>query len=121
MSPWRELLDNPFWLFLLDGLLMLLFVVFSYRTQIRLILKSLARNPVRTLLTSVATIILVVLVTGVWTILWFLDLVTEEKTKDLKAIVTGAGRSPARCRLPTPPACRMERRPGPAMCIRRTR
>ena len=88
MSPWRELLDNPFWLFLLDGLLMLLFVVFSYRTQIRLILKSLARNPVRTLLTSVATIILVVLVTGVWTILWFLDLVTEEKTKDLKAIVT---------------------------------
>jgi putative ABC transport system permease protein len=53
-----------------------------------LIFKSLLRNRLRTALTCVAVMILVLVVTFIWSILSFLDLVTAERAKDFKAIVT---------------------------------
>jgi putative ABC transport system permease protein len=54
----------------------------------RLVFKSLLRNRLRTILTCVAVMILVLVVTFIWSILAFLDLVTTEKAQDFKAIVT---------------------------------
>lgn len=53
-----------------------------------LMFKNLRRNLLRTSLAYLAIFVLVVVVVGVWSILAFLDLVTAEKTRDLKAIVT---------------------------------
>jgi putative ABC transport system permease protein len=54
----------------------------------RLGLKNLSRNPLRTLLTSLATMVLVFMITLIWTVLFGLDLVTREQAKNLKLIVT---------------------------------
>ncbi len=51
-------------------------------------LKSLGRNRLRTSLTFIAIFVFVFMITGIWSILSFLSAVTEEKSKDLKAIVT---------------------------------
>lgn len=53
-----------------------------------LILKNIRRNLVLSLLTSLGTIVLVLVVTMVWSILAFLDAATAEKSRNLKAIVT---------------------------------
>ena len=53
-----------------------------------LILKNVRRNAVRSLLTAVGTMVLVFVVTLVWSILDFLDKVTADKSDNLKAIVT---------------------------------
>ncbi|MER3439877.1 MAG: ABC transporter permease [Gemmataceae bacterium] len=53
-----------------------------------LMLKNLRRHLLRTSLTAVATMVLVFVVILVWSILYFLDVVTQERAKDLKAIVT---------------------------------
>jgi putative ABC transport system permease protein len=53
-----------------------------------LILRNLRRNLLRTTLTCVATMFLVFIVTAVVTILYTLNLILAEKSKDLKAIVT---------------------------------
>ncbi len=53
-----------------------------------LMLKNLKRNLLRTILTSVAVMALVLLITLVWSILSFINQVTTEKSKDLKAIVS---------------------------------
>jgi putative ABC transport system permease protein len=55
---------------------------------LRFILRNLLRNWLRTGLTAMATMVLVLVVTLVWTILWFLNNVTSEKAKDLKAIIS---------------------------------
>jgi putative ABC transport system permease protein len=55
---------------------------------LRFVAKSLARNPLRSALTGLATMALVFIVTLVWSIFALLDRVTEEKSRDLKAIVT---------------------------------
>jgi len=52
------------------------------------IVRNLWRNKIRTFLTGVATMVLVLVVTLVWTVLSFLNLVTSEKASNLKAIVT---------------------------------
>src|SRR5216117_3405366 len=54
----------------------------------RLILKNLRRNLLRTILTALGTMVLVFVVTLVWSILYFLDKATSEKSQNLKAIVT---------------------------------
>jgi putative ABC transport system permease protein len=59
-----------------------------YHKPLLFILKSLARNKLRTGLTAVATGLFVLLVVVVWSVLSFLALVTQEKKKDFKAIVT---------------------------------
>jgi putative ABC transport system permease protein len=53
-----------------------------------LALKNIRRNPILSLLTSVGTVVLVLVVTLVWSVLAFLDQATREKQQNLKAIVT---------------------------------
>lgn len=53
-----------------------------------IMLKSLRRNLLRTSLTYLAVFVLVIVVTMIWSILAFLGDLTEDKSKDLKAIVT---------------------------------
>lgn len=53
-----------------------------------ILLKSLRRNLPRTSLTYLAIFVLVIVVTMIWSVLAFLSDLTEEKSKDLKAIVT---------------------------------
>jgi putative ABC transport system permease protein len=87
-----EFLDSPAQVVAAAIALLVLFVALIHRDQVlfyaRMIVKSLRRNIVRSLLTSAAIMVLVLVVTGVWTVLYILDLVTAEKTKDLKAIIT---------------------------------
>jgi len=53
-----------------------------------LIIKNLRRNMLRTVLTAVAIMVLVLMVTGIGTVLVGLDYFTEEKAKNLKLIIT---------------------------------
>src|SRR5262245_58939051 len=53
-----------------------------------LILKNIRRNVVLSSLTSLGTIVLVLVVTLVWSVLAFLDRATSEKQRNLKAIIT---------------------------------
>ena len=53
-----------------------------------LILKNLRRNLLRTILTGLGTIVLVFVVTLIWSVLDFLNKATEEKSQNLKMIVT---------------------------------
>jgi putative ABC transport system permease protein len=53
-----------------------------------LILKNLRRNKVRTALTCLAVMVLVFVVTMIWTVVYFLENFTREKSGSLKAIVT---------------------------------
>jgi putative ABC transport system permease protein len=64
-----------------------------------LIFKNLLRNPLRTVLTSVAIFVLVLVVTFIWSILSFLDTVTAERSKDFKAIVTEKWQIPSQMPL----------------------
>jgi putative ABC transport system permease protein len=61
-----------------------------------LILKNVGRNPLRSILTAMGTMVLVFVVTMVWSILWLLDLITVEKKENLKAIVTERWSVPSR-------------------------
>ena len=53
-----------------------------------LIFKNLRRNPVRSMLTSAGIMVLVFVITLIWSILGFLDIATSEKTSNFKGIVT---------------------------------
>src|SRR5262245_3172178 len=53
-----------------------------------LILKNLRRNLLRTVLTCLATIVLVLMITLIWTVVYFLDQVTAERSKDVKLIIS---------------------------------
>ncbi|HMF13779.1 MAG TPA: ABC transporter permease [Gemmataceae bacterium] len=63
-----------------------------------LILKNLRRNKLRTFLTCLATMVLVFVVTMIWTVVYFIENFTKEKSGNLKAIATVrydmAGRMP---------------------------
>jgi putative ABC transport system permease protein len=83
-----SLADNPLRLAAAAAVLVALAAVAYYHKPMLFILKSLARNKVRTALTGLATGLFVLLVTMVWSVLWFLDLATQARSKDLKAIVT---------------------------------
>jgi putative ABC transport system permease protein len=75
---------------------LLVALAFLYRQYARILFKNLARNPLRTFLTSGATVLFVFVVTLVWSVLWLLDLVTTEKSKDFKAMVTERWQLPSR-------------------------
>lgn len=60
-----------------------------------IILKNVGRNPLRTVLTTLGTMVLVVVVTLVWSILAFLDQETAEKSHNLRAIVTERWKVPS--------------------------
>jgi putative ABC transport system permease protein len=53
-----------------------------------LMLKNLRRNRVRTLLICTATVVLVAMVTLIWTVVYFLDQATRDRAKNFKIIVT---------------------------------
>src|SRR5207237_1081251 len=53
-----------------------------------LMVKNLGRNPVRTALISLATMVLVAKVTLIWSVVHFLDRETRERSKDMKLIIT---------------------------------
>jgi putative ABC transport system permease protein len=80
-SDWR----NPVGLAVVAALL---FIAVLYWEQSRYVVKSIRRNLLRSTITALATFVLVLLVTLVWSILAFLDRQTQAKTKNLKAIVT---------------------------------
>jgi putative ABC transport system permease protein len=69
-------------------LVAVLAVVIVFRKYFTFVAKSLFRNLLRTMLAGAAIFVLVFMVTMLWSILLFLDLVMTEKSKDLKAIVT---------------------------------
>jgi putative ABC transport system permease protein len=83
-----SLADDPVSLAGIAAVLFGLALVIYYHKAAVFILKSLARNKLRTVLTAMATGLFVLLITLVWTVLYFLDLVTQEKKKDLKAVIT---------------------------------
>jgi putative ABC transport system permease protein len=66
---------------------------------LHLITKSLLRNRLRTALTCVAIFVLVFVVTLIWSVLAFLDLITADKAKDFKAIVTEKWQIPSQLPL----------------------
>jgi putative ABC transport system permease protein len=72
----------------LGCLLLLVLLAILFWDYTRFMLKTLRRNLLRTLLTAVATFMLVLVVTAVWSILAFIDRQIETKSKDLKAIVS---------------------------------
>lgn len=61
----------------------------------QIVLENATRNYMRTILTALGTMMLVAVVTGVWSILDFLQEVTSEKTSNIKAIVTERWRIPS--------------------------
>jgi putative ABC transport system permease protein len=63
------------------------FVVLNTRLLL-LAVKNLRRNFVRTALTCTATMVLVFMITMIWTVLYFMDLITREKARDLKLIIS---------------------------------
>src|SRR4051812_46386550 len=70
------------------AVLFVLTLLIAYPKHVVLVLKSLGRNKVRTGLTALATMVMVLVLTLVWSVLSLLSQVTEDKSKDLKAIVT---------------------------------
>jgi putative ABC transport system permease protein len=87
-----RLLESPYRVAGAGAVLLLVLIGALYSEQtlfyLRLIVKSLRRNVLRSMLTSLATVVLVLVVTMAWTVLSILDMVTAEKAKDLKAIIT---------------------------------
>lgn len=67
--------------------------------QFALIVKNLRRNLVRTGLTCAATMVLVLMVTLIWTIVYFLDQMTREKARDFKLIITERWQLPSQMPL----------------------
>ena len=60
-----------------------------------LILKNIRRNLLRSTLTSLGVLVLVFVVTLIWSVLWFLDLVTAERSRNFKGIVSERWRMPS--------------------------
>ena len=61
-----------------------------------LILKNVGRSPLRSVLTALGTMVLVFVVTLVWSVLWLLDLTMAEKKENLKGIVSERWSVPSR-------------------------
>jgi putative ABC transport system permease protein len=62
--------------------------VITYPRLFMLGVKNLSRNLLRTLLTGTAIGVFAIMITIIWTILFFIDIATTERAKDLKVIVT---------------------------------
>ena len=61
-----------------------------------LIVKNVGRNLLRSILTALGTMVLVLVVTLAWSILHLIDLVTSEKSHDVKAFITERWSAPSR-------------------------
>jgi putative ABC transport system permease protein len=91
MSPFLEQLLDPVNLTatLLSVAVVLAGIAYAATNpkMVRLVLKNLRRNLVRTLRTSMAIMALVIMVTLIWTVIYFLDQTMTEKSADFKLIV----------------------------------
>jgi putative ABC transport system permease protein len=81
--------------------------------MVALAAKNLRRNLVRTLLTSMATAVLVIMVTLIWAVVFFLDQSMQEKSADFKLIVMERWKVPSQ--LPITHADYLN--PGSAKCL----
>ena len=85
----RHALETTLWQFtallFFSAAVLILPRVWFYLT---FMMRNLWRNKIRTALTGIATMILVLVVTLVWTVISFLNIVTSEKASNLKVIVT---------------------------------
>lgn len=73
------------------------FVYLARRPRFFLLaLRNLWRNPVRTALISLATMVLVAMITMIWTIISFLDRTTQARSEDFKIIITEKWQLPSR-------------------------
>jgi putative ABC transport system permease protein len=88
VSRIAEFAADPVHLILLAGGILLLYLLAANRRSLAFILKSLSRNKLRTALSVIATFFLVLVITSVWTVLYKLDQMTAEQSKDLKVMVT---------------------------------
>ena len=61
-----------------------------------LIVKNVGRNLLRSALTALGTMVLVLVVTLVWSVLHLIDLVTEEKSHNVKAFISERWSVPSR-------------------------
>jgi putative ABC transport system permease protein len=87
-----DLLDTPLTLItfivgMVPVILGLIFLIVSPKL-FRLIVKNLGRNLLRTLLTSMAIMVLVFMVTMIWTILFSLERFTRDREKNFRLIIT---------------------------------
>jgi putative ABC transport system permease protein len=84
--------DNPLNVALAGGVALLVALSFVWLDQVlfygKLIVKSFRRNILRSTLTSLAIMVLVLVVTLVWSVLSLLDKITSEKARDFKAIIS---------------------------------
>jgi putative ABC transport system permease protein len=88
MDDWR----NPVGL---AALAVVVFVAVLFWEQSRFIARSLRRNLLRSTLTGLATFVLVLVITLVWSVLAFLDKQTEAKSRNLKALVSEKYENPS--------------------------
>jgi putative ABC transport system permease protein len=81
-------------------MLVIIAVVFLiYPKLCLLMIKNLRRNLLRTLLSATAIVVLVFMVTMIWTVVSFLDASTEEKSQEIKLIVTEKWQLPSQMPL----------------------
>lgn len=76
-----------------------LIVLAAYPKLFLLMFKNLRRNLLRTGLTSLAIMVLVVMVTMIWTVVSFLDAATEEQSQDIKLLITEKWQIPSQLPL----------------------
>jgi putative ABC transport system permease protein len=101
----RSMKQHPeYRLYLIGGgfltFLLLALMFWTFRKYFTFIFKSLSRNLLRTILASLATMFLVLIFTILWSVLLALDLMTTERSKDLRAIVTERYQMPSRMPFP---------------------
>jgi putative ABC transport system permease protein len=118
---WQSLFTSPLTLFCVVFSVLILGAGLAFVTLnpklFGLVLKNLRRNLLRTILTAVAIMVLVLMVTGITTVLVGLDRYTEEKARDLKLIITDRYQLPSQMPSPyanyldpTSPACLLDRK-----------
>src|SRR5580693_2966014 len=90
-----QFLDTPLNIILVAAAILLIVVCVVNHHYVRFVFKSLRRNLLRTILTGLATMVMVFVVTVVWSILTMVDQLTTEKAKDFKAIITDKYQMPS--------------------------
>src|SRR5712692_4109513 len=70
------------------GLRLVQFTVIRAFNYLGMMLRSITRNLLRTSLTYVAIFVLVFVISGLWSMLSFIDSITEDKENNLKALIS---------------------------------
>lgn len=68
----------------------------TFAKYLIIIVKNVRRNMLRSSLTAMGTMMLVLVVTSVWSVLSFIDSQTREKANDFKVLVTEKNKAPSR-------------------------